>query len=62
MRVLVVEDEIRMTTLIRQGLEEETYAVDVVNDHPVNARMRSAYDYPRSIYAPCRCFAYIARC
>lgn len=32
MRVLVVEDEIRMAALIRQGLEEEAYAVDVVND------------------------------
>jgi DNA-binding response OmpR family regulator len=31
-RVLVVEDEERMAALIRQGLEEEAYAVDVVND------------------------------
>lgn len=30
MRVLVVEDEPRMAALIRQGLEEESYAVDVV--------------------------------
>jgi two-component system OmpR family response regulator len=32
MRVLVVEDEERMTELIRQGLKEEAYAVDVVYD------------------------------
>lgn len=32
MRVLVVEDEVRMANLIRQGLEEESYAVDVVGD------------------------------
>lgn len=32
MRVLVVEDEIRMAALIRQGLEEEAYAVDVVGN------------------------------
>ncbi len=32
MRVLIVEDEIRMAALIRQGLEEEAYAVDVVNN------------------------------
>ena len=32
MRVLVVEDEPRMAALIRQGLEEETYAVDVVGN------------------------------
>lgn len=32
MRVLVVEDEPRMAKLIRQGLEEEAYAVDVVDN------------------------------
>jgi DNA-binding response OmpR family regulator len=32
MRVLVVEDEVRMAALIRQGLEENSYAVDVVSD------------------------------
>ena len=32
MRVLVVEDETRMAALIRQGLEEEAYAVDVVGN------------------------------
>lgn len=32
MRVLVVEDELRMAHLIRQGLEEEAYAVDVVGN------------------------------
>jgi len=32
MRVLVVEDEPRMAALIRQGLEEESYAVDVVGN------------------------------
>lgn len=32
MRVLVVEDEARMASLIRQGLEEEFYAVDVVGN------------------------------
>ncbi|MCA9948067.1 MAG: response regulator transcription factor [Anaerolineales bacterium] len=32
MRVLVVEDEPRMAKLIQQGLEEEAYAVDVVDN------------------------------
>jgi len=32
MRVLVVEDEARMAALIKQGLEEDAYAVDVVSD------------------------------
>ncbi len=32
MRILVVEDEIRMAALIRQGLEEEAHAVDIVGN------------------------------
>ncbi|MEZ4865244.1 MAG: response regulator transcription factor [Caldilineaceae bacterium] len=32
MRVLVVEDEPRMAKLIRQGLEEDAYAVDVIGN------------------------------
>ena len=32
MRVLIVEDETRMAALIRQGLEEEAYAVDAVGN------------------------------
>ncbi|MEZ4594904.1 MAG: response regulator transcription factor [Chloroflexota bacterium] len=46
MRVLVVEDEPRMATLIRQGLEEEAYAVDVVgNGRDVQLWVESAtYD------------------
>lgn len=46
MRVLVVEDEPRMAALIRQGLEEEGYAVDVVgNGAEVFAWVESAtYD------------------
>jgi two-component system OmpR family response regulator len=43
MRVLVVEDETRMAKLIRQGLEEEAYAVDVVADGA------EALDWVRSV-------------
>lgn len=32
MRILVVEDEIRMAKLIKQGLEEDHYAVDMIHD------------------------------
>ena len=32
MRVLVVEDSVKMAALVRRGLEEEGYAVDVAND------------------------------
>jgi len=34
MRVLVVEDEARIAGFIKKGLEEESYAVDVVGDGP----------------------------
>lgn len=34
MRILVVEDEERIARFIKQGLEEESYAVDVVGDGP----------------------------
>jgi len=32
MRVLVVDDQVRMAALLKRGLEEEGYAVDVVGD------------------------------
>jgi two-component system, OmpR family, response regulator len=32
MRVLVVEDEPRMATLLERGLRDEGYAVDVATD------------------------------
>jgi two-component system OmpR family response regulator len=34
MRVLVVEDEIRMARLLKRGLEEEGHAVDIAQDGP----------------------------
>lgn len=49
MRVLVVEDEIRMAALIRQGLEEESYAVDVVNDGPQALEWLRLVDYDLAI-------------
>ena len=45
MRVLVVEDEIRMAALIRQGLEEEAYAVDIVSDGPQALDCLRVVDY-----------------
>jgi len=32
MRLLVVEDEKKVSSFIKKGLEEEGYAVDVAND------------------------------
>jgi two-component system OmpR family response regulator len=46
MRVLVVEDAVRMATLLRRGLEEEGYAVDVATTGPdaVWQGVETAYD------------------
>lgn len=46
MRVLVVEDEKRVANLIKKGLEEEQFTVDVVHDgeQGVNLAESSSYD------------------
>jgi DNA-binding response OmpR family regulator len=45
MRILVVEDERRITAFIKQGLEEENYAVDVAYDGVEALDWASAVDY-----------------
>lgn len=45
MRVLVVEDEVRMARLIKRGLEEEGHAVDVAADGPDGLWMASENGY-----------------
>jgi two-component system OmpR family response regulator len=45
MRVLVVDDEVRMAALIKRGLEEEGYAVDVVGDGTEAVWMGTENDY-----------------
>jgi two-component system OmpR family response regulator len=45
MRVLVVEDEARMASLLERGLREEGYAVDVANDGPDGLWMATENDY-----------------
>lgn len=49
MRVLVVEDELRMAALIRQGLEEEAYAVDVVSEGQQALNWLRLVDYDLAI-------------
>ena len=44
-RLLVVEDEARMAVLLRRGLTEEGYAVDVAGDGPEGLWMAQATDY-----------------
>ena len=45
MRVLVVEDEVRMAALIRRGLEEDGYAVDVASTGPDGLWQASEFVY-----------------
>jgi two-component system OmpR family response regulator len=45
MRVLIVEDESRMAALVKRGLEEEGYAVDVALDGIEGLWMGTEYDY-----------------
>jgi two-component system OmpR family response regulator len=44
-RVLVVEDSIRMAGVIRRGLEEEGFAVDIAHDGGDGLWMATEYDY-----------------
>jgi two-component system OmpR family response regulator len=44
-RVLVVEDEARMSTLLERGLREEGYAVDVATDGPDGLWLATENDY-----------------
>jgi two-component system OmpR family response regulator len=45
MRVLVVEDSVKMAALLRKGLEREGYAVDLVASGPEAIWMATEYDY-----------------
>jgi two-component system OmpR family response regulator len=45
MRILVVEDDQRMSNLLRRSLEEEGYAVDVANDGPNGLWMAKEFPY-----------------
>jgi len=45
MRVLVVEDDFRMASVLRRGLEEEGHAVDVASDGPNGLWMANEFPY-----------------
>ncbi len=45
MRVLVVEDEVRMAALLKRGLEEDGYAVDVAGSGPDALWQASEFGY-----------------
>ena len=51
MRLLIVEDDIRLATLLRQGLKEQGFAVDLAGDVPVGLRLALAADYGESLNA-----------
>jgi len=45
MRVLVVEDEIKMAALLKQGLEEQKHSVEVAHDGKAAMEMASNYEF-----------------
>ena len=45
MRVLVVEDEVKMASLLKRGLEEEGYAVDIASDGLTGVWMGAEHPY-----------------
>jgi DNA-binding response OmpR family regulator len=45
MRVLVVEDEVRMAALLKQGLEEQNHSVETVHDGRAAIEMARGYDF-----------------
>lgn len=45
MRVLLIEDDVTIARLLKEGLEDESYAVDVVNDGSEGYRTAVADDY-----------------
>lgn len=51
MRILLVEDDVTIARLLKEGLEDESYAVDVVHDGNEGYRTAAADDYDVIIYA-----------
>jgi DNA-binding response OmpR family regulator len=45
MRILVVEDEIKMAALLKQGLEEQCHSVEVVHDGPAAVELGKACEF-----------------
>ena len=45
MRVLLIEDDVTIARLLKEGLEDELYAVDVANDGSEGYRTAAADDY-----------------
>ena len=45
MRVLLIEDDVTITRLLKEGLEDESYAVDVANDGSEGYRTAAADEY-----------------
>ena len=49
MRILIVEDEAKVASFIKRGLEEEHYAVDVAEDGKEAVALVDSYDYDIAI-------------
>ena len=50
MRVLLIEDDVTIARLLKEGLEDEAYAVDVVHDGDEGYRTAVADDYDVIIF------------
>ena len=50
MRILLVEDDVTIARLLKEGLEDDSYAVDVVYDGNEGYRTAAADDYDVIIY------------
>ena len=53
MRILVVEDELKMAGLLRRGLVEEGYAVDIARTGDDAIWMASSVDYDAIVLDSC---------
>ena len=49
MRIIIVEDEAKVASFIKRGLEEEHYAVDVAEDGKEAVSLVDSYDYDLAI-------------
>ncbi|MEJ2068435.1 MAG: response regulator transcription factor [Deltaproteobacteria bacterium] len=49
MRILIVEDEAKVASFIKRGLEEEHYAVDIAEDGKEAVSLVDSYDYDLAI-------------
>jgi DNA-binding response OmpR family regulator len=50
MKILIVEDEIRLSDVLKKNLETEYFIVDVANDGEIGAKMALEHDYDLIVF------------